>query len=262
MGRIVAVANQKGGVGKTTTAINLGACLAAAERSVLLVDMDPQANATSGLGVSRQSTRDGTYAALVGNRSIEEVIATTELPFLKLVPATEDLAGAEVELVEVSRREYRLQDALNKLKSRFDHILVDCPPSLGLLTINGLVAADAVLVPLQCEYYAMEGLGRLLNTIERIKHTLNPDLDLEGILFCMYDGRTNLTRQVAAEVRSHFPNLVFETVIPRNVRLGESPSFGKPVILYDIQSKGCQSYLKLAQEYLDRSFDGPVGRVG
>jgi chromosome partitioning protein len=253
MGRVVAIANQKGGVGKTTTAVNLGACLAAAERSVLLVDMDPQANASSGLGHPRTSVSAGTYQALTGEQPASGVIVPTELSHLKLVPATEDLAGAGIELVEVERREFRLKEALDSVASRYDHVLVDCPPSLGLLTVNALVAADAVLVPLQCEYYAMEGLGRLLDTIERVRRAFNPKLGLEGILFCMYDGRTNLTRQVAEEVRSHFPSRVFETVIPRNVRLGESPSFGKPVILYDIQSKGCQSYLRLAREYLDRA---------
>ncbi len=252
MGRITAIANQKGGVGKTTTAVNLGASLAAAERSVLVIDMDPQGNASSGLGYPRGEVDDGVYQALTGEMTLQETVMSTELERLHIVPATEDLAGAGIELVDVENREYRLRKALDDIKNKYDHILIDCPPSLGLLTVNSLVAAHTVMVPLQCEYYAMEGLGRLMNTIERIRASFNPDLSLEGILLCMYDPRMNLTKQVADEVRQHFASTVFDTVIPRNVRLGESPSFGKPVILYDINSKGSRSYLELAKEYLER----------
>lgn len=253
MGRIVAIANQKGGVGKTTTAVNLGASLAAAERRVLVVDMDPQANASSGLGYPRGSCQKGTYELLAGMAAFEELVRPTPLEFLKLVPATEDLAGAEVELVDMEDREFRLKKALAPVADQYDYVFVDCPPSLGLLTLNALVVADSVLVPLQAEYYAMEGLGRLLSTVERVRRAFNPGLTIEGILFCMFDSRTNLARQVAEEVRAHFGALVFDTVIPRNVRLGESPSFGKPVLLHDIQSTGAQSYLKLAREFLTRS---------
>lgn len=252
MGRVTAIANQKGGVGKTTTAVNLGASLAAAERSVLVVDMDPQGNASSGLGYPRGEVDDGVYQALTGEMTLQETVMSTELELLHIVPATEDLAGAGIELVDVENREYRLRNALDDIKNKYDHILIDCPPSLGLLTVNSLVAADTVMVPLQCEYYAMEGLGRLMNTIERIRASFNPGLSLEGILLCMYDPRMNLTKQVADEVRKHFASTVFDTVIPRNVRLGESPSFGKPVILYDFNSKGSRSYLELAKEYLER----------
>jgi chromosome partitioning protein len=252
MSRIVAIANQKGGVGKTTTAVNLGASLAAAEKRVLVVDIDPQGNASSGLGFPRGSVEEGVYDALLDGRPLKELARPTALPHLHLLPAQQDLVGAELELVSVDQREYRLKAALEPVVKDYDYVLIDCPPSLGLLTLNALCAADAVLIPMQCEYYALEGLGHLVATIERVRSHLNPRLHLEGILLCMYDPRMSLTTQVGEEVRGHFDGKVFETVIPRNVRLSESPSFGQPILLYDVSSRGAQSYLALAREYLRR----------
>jgi chromosome partitioning protein len=257
MGRILCVSNQKGGVGKTTTAINLAASLAAAERRTLLVDMDPQGNAGSGLGLDKTTLPGSVYDALIGGRPLQELVVSTELRYLDLVPATADLTGAEVELVGLERREHRLKDALRPLAAHYDYVLVDCPPSLGLLTLNALTAADAVLVPLQTEYYAMEGLAQLMSTIELVQRSLNPRLEVEGILLTMFDQRANISHQVAGEVKRVFPRLVFDAVVPRNVRLAESPSFGKPVLLYDIKSKGCEAYLALGRELIKRERGRP-----
>jgi chromosome partitioning protein len=252
MTKIVALANQKGGVGKTTTAINLGASVAACERKVLIVDLDPQANATSGLGLSK--TEDASmYPVLVDGASIRDIIRATELPTLSIAPSSVDLVGAEIELREAIGREFHLRRALAELKGEYDYILIDSPPSLGLLTVNALTAADSVLVPMQCEYFALEGVSQLLATIERVREAVNPALEIEGIALTMYDERMNLCRQVAEEVRSHFGEKVYRTVIPRNVRLGEAPSFGKPIILYDIRSRGSEAYLNLAREFIQRA---------
>jgi chromosome partitioning protein len=261
MGRVICISNQKGGVGKTTTAINLAASLAASERRTLLVDMDPQGNATSGLGLKRDALRGTVYESLMDGRPMAEVVHPTELRYLSVVPATQDLTGAEVELVGVERREFQLRDALRPLARDYDYVLIDCPPSLGLLTLNALTAADSVLIPLQCEYFALEGLSQLLQTVELVKRSLNPGLATEGILLTMFDGRANIAHQVADDVRGHFKELVFNSVVPRNVRLSECPSFGKPILLYDIKSKGCESYLALGQEILRRDAGPSVPRA-
>jgi chromosome partitioning protein len=252
MGRVVAVANQKGGVGKTTTAINLAASLAALDRKVLLVDVDPQANATSGLGEARKDNGINTYGVVLGEPAAA-AIRPTRFPNLSLLPSTRDLVGAEIELVERHDREGRLREALSPVRSEFDVVFLDCPPSLSLLTLNALTAADAVLVPIQTEYFALEGLSELMDTIDRVRGSFNPALALDGIVLTMFDDRTNLARQVADDIRKHFGDRVYRTVIPRNIRLGEAPSFGKPVLAYDIKSKGSEAYLALAREYVRRN---------
>ena len=252
MTRIIALANQKGGVGKTTTAINLGASLAACDRRVLLVDLDPQANATSGLGLPKNEAKS-MYPVLVDGLPLREIIQPTEIPTLFVAPSSVDLVAAELELGGLEGREFYLRRALEGATGDFDYVLIDSPPSLGLLTINGLTAADSVLVPMQCEYFAIEGVAQLLNTIERVQASLNPDLKIEGLALTMYDERINLSRQVAEEVRNHFGEKVYRTVIPRNVRLAEAPSFGKPIILYDIRSRGSEAYVSLAREVIARA---------
>jgi chromosome partitioning protein len=252
MTKIVSLANQKGGVGKTTTAINLSASLAACERSVLLVDLDPQANSTSGVGLSKNNDKS-IYPVLTDGMNIREVIQKTDLPNFDVAPSSVDLVAAELELSDAIGREFYLRRALQEVAKDYDYILIDSPPSLSLLTINGLTAANSVLVPMQCEYFAIEGVAQLVNTVERVRDMLNPGLDIEGIVLTMYDERINLARQVADEMRSHFGEKVYNTVIPRNVRLGEAPSFGKPIILYDIRSRGSEAYVNLAKEFIQRA---------
>lgn len=253
MSKVIAIANQKGGVGKTTTAINLAAYIAQAGHQVLLVDIDPQGNATSGLGVQRKRLKVCIYDLLINGLKPHQVITQTRINRLHLIPATIQLAGAEVELVTHEYRESALQKALEPVRESYDYIIIDCPPSLGLLTLNALVAADSVLVPLQCEYYALEGLSQLMDTIQLVRKRLNPRLKLEGIVFTMFDGRTNLSIQVVDEVKKHFRKEVYRTIIPRNIRLSEAPSHGKPIMLYDPRSKGAEVYAELAREVLKRA---------
>jgi chromosome partitioning protein len=261
LSRIIAIANQKGGVGKTTTAINLGACLAVAEKRTLVVDIDPQGNATSGLGLSREELPGSIYDVLVEGAPLADVIVPgVHFPFLDVVPATRDLVGVEVELVSRQGRESILREALAAVRDRYDFILIDAPPSLGLLTLNTLVAADAVLIPIQCEFYALEGLSQLLNTVRLVQKNMNPSLQIDGVLLTMYDQRLNLSRQVAEEAKEYFGARVYRTAIPRNVRIAEAPSFGQPIVLYDIVSVGAKSYLSLAREVIAQNGPGKAGR--
>lgn len=256
MTRVIAVANQKGGVGKTTTSVNIAAAIAIAGHPVLLVDMDPQGNATSGLGVDPQQLKATVYTCLIGTEGAGQAVVPTSVPKLDLLPANADLAGAEVELVTVPDRESLLRQRLAEVLPRYGHVILDCPPALGLLTLNALTAAASLLVPVQCEYYAMEGLGRLMATVQRVQQSLNPGLELEGILLTMYDSRNTLARQVAEEIRTHFGAKVYRTVIPRNVTLAEAPSYGRPAMLYNAAASGSQAYLDLAKEILDHGKEG------
>jgi chromosome partitioning protein len=249
-GKVIAITNQKGGVGKTTTAINLCASLAVAEKATLLVDMDPQGNATSGLGIDKDTLETTVYDTLFESAFVEEAIVETAMPFLHLLPSNRQLTGAEIELVAQVGRELKLKQALESVRDKYRYIIVDCPPSLGLLTLNVLTAADSMLIPVQCEYYALEGLGHLLGTVQLVQSALNPELEIEGVLLTMFDKRLNLASQVVDETVEYFGDKVYKTIIPRNVRLSESPSFGKPILLYDIQSKGAESYLQLAREVI------------
>lgn len=253
MAKVIAIANQKGGVGKTTTAVNLSACLAYKGKSVVVIDVDPQGNTTSGLGIDKQNIRKSIYEVIINDESVEDALMPTMIENLYICPSNIQLVGAEVELVSVISRETRLKVALQDIRDKYDFIIIDCPPSLGLLTLNALTAADTILVPIQCEYYALEGLSQLMNTIKLVQRHLNPALDVEGVVLTMFDARTNLSIQVVEDVKKYFRNKVYRTIIPRNVRLSEAPSFGLPIILYDPKSKGAECYLDLAQEVIDYS---------
>ncbi len=253
MGKIIAIANQKGGVGKTTTAINLAASLGVLEKKVLLIDADPQANATSGIGIDVESVEIGTYQLLEHSNTAKEAIIATETPNLDIIPSHIDLVAIEIELVDKDEREYMLKKALQEIKNDYDYIIIDCAPSLGLLTLNALTAADAVMIPIQCEYFALEGLGKLLNTIKSVQKIHNPELDIEGLLLTMYDSRLRLSNQVVEEVQKHFNDMVFKTIIQRNVRLSEAPSYGESIINYDASSKGANNYLSLAKEVINKN---------
>ena len=255
MGKIIAIANQKGGVGKTTTCVNLAASLGVLEKKVLLIDADPQANASSGLGVDVDSVEIGTYQLLEHTCSAEECIIETNAPNVDILPSHIDLVAIEIELVDKEEREYMLKKAITHLKSAYDYILIDCAPSLGLITLNALTAADAVMIPIQCEYFALEGLGKLLNTIKSVQKIHNPELDIEGLLLTMYDARLRLSNQVVEEVQKHFNDMVFQTIIQRNVKLGEAPSYGESIINYDVSSKGAANYLSLAKEIINKNGD-------
>lgn len=252
MANIVAIANQKGGVGKTTTAINISCCVAALGRRVLMVDMDPQGNCTSGLGVDKSNLQHTSYHAISQEVPVRQTIRRTLVEGLDLMPANIQLAGAEIEMVSVSRREYRLQSALQEVQDEYDDIFIDCPPSIGILTLNSLTAAKEVLIPIQCEYYALEGLGQLMNSVTLVRERFNPNLEINGVVLTMFDGRTNLSNQVADEVRNYFKQKVYQTIVPRNVRLSEAPSYGLPVSMYDPSSAGAKAYVQLAEEYVRR----------
>lgn len=252
MGRTIAIANQKGGVGKTTTAINLAASLAANEIQVLLVDMDPQGNATTGVGFAKNEGMATTYDILTGARSAAEVLRKTEFEGLSLIPADKNLVAANLDLVDVEEREYRLKNALRPIQNAFQYIIIDCPPALDLLTLNSMIAAESILIPIQCEFFALEGISQLIDTISRLQSSIHPDLRIEGILLTMFDDRTNLTRQVAGDLQEFFQEQVFKTVIPRSIRLAEAPSYGKPILAYDVRSRGSESYIKLAKEIISR----------
>ena len=253
MGKIVAIVNQKGGVGKTTTAVNLVAAIGASGKKVLLVDIDPQGNSTSGYGINKRDVPASSYELLIGQARINEAISRTQFKGVDLVPANMNLAGAEVELIHIEHRELQLKRALSLIREAYDFIFIDCPPSLGLITINALVASDTVFVPIQCEYYAMEGLSQLMTTVRQVKRLYNPTLDIEGVLLTMYDGRLNLTQQVVAEIKRYFSNKLYSTVIPRTVRLSEAPSYGMPIQYYDGRSKGSEAYNNLAKEFLKKN---------